>query len=259
MRHILSWSGGKDSTASAILLHELISEGLVSIRRSDVELVFVEVMYCNKRGISAENPQHIEFVHMAKKRFEEEFGFKVTILRSDRDYLSCFNHVMDRAIKYPENIGRRYGFPLNSRCVIQRDCKLRPMKQYLEQITDDYIQYLGICADEPQRLAAMHKKANTFSLLEQYGIVEKRAYEMCENYNLLSPTYELSFRGGCWCCCNSKIAENAAIKRTMPSVWNEFVSLENEDDLAHSRWNVFKESLAERDRRVDEYLLSTCG
>lgn len=246
MRRIIAWSGGKDSTGSVILAKQL---GL------QAEIVFVEVMYDKKRGISCENPAHMEFVHRTKKIFEG-WGYPVTILRSDRDYLDCFNHVMDRARLYSENVGKRYGFPLNGMCVIQRDCKLRPMNQYLEQISEEYIQYVGICADEPKRLAAMHKKLNTRSLLEEHGITEDMTREMCAVHGLLSPTYEYSSRGGCWCCCNSKVAENAAIKQAMPDVWNQFVSLEKEDDLAHSRWNVFRETLAERDLKVDAYLQS---
>lgn len=255
MRHIISWSGGKDSTCTVIMMHELINVGILQIPRSDIEVVTVEVMYCNKRGISAESRMHMDFIHKAKKFFEEEFGFRVTILHSDRDFLSCFNHVMTRAVKYPENIGKRYGFPLNKMCVIQRDCKLRPMNQYLEQIPGNYVQYLGICADEEKRAASMYKKPYTRSLLYERGVTEQMAREMCEKYGLLSPSYELSSRGGCWFCCNAKLAELANARLELgEEIFDEFIGLEKERDLAHSRWNVFKQPLADVSRQVQEYL-----
>lgn len=256
MRHIIAWSGGKDSTCTVIKMHELLEEGILDIPRSDIEVVIAEVMYCNKRGISAESRIHLEFVEKARRVFEEEFGFRTVVLISDRDFLSCFNHVMEKAVKHPENIGKRYGFPLNGMCVIQRDCKIRPMERYLEQVRGDYVQYLGICADETNRLKAMHKKPYTRSLLEEYGIIEKMTVDICKKYDLYSPTYEYSSRNGCFFCCNSKLYENAQFKQEQPGVWEEFVNLEKEENLAHSRWNVFKETLAERDRRVDEILLN---
>lgn len=250
MRHILSWSGGKDSTAAIIYCHE---NGIPLD-----EIIFCEVMYSIKRGISGENPLHLEFIYRAKELFES-WGYKVTILRSDRDFLYCFNHIIEKAPKNPHHVGKRYGFPLLGRCVIQRDCKLRPMKQYLRQLDfmDGYVNYVGICADEPDRLEALHKKPNSRSILAENGITQEMARQMCESYDLLSPTYEFSKRGGCWFCFASKIFENAAIKQTIPGVWDEFVKLENEKGLAHSRWNVFLESLAERNRQVDEFLLDT--
>jgi len=46
------------------------------------------------------------------------------------------------------------------------------------------------------------------------------------------------------------------MKQMQPHIWNEFMQLEDEPGVAHARWNVFRETLKERDRRVDEFLLS---
>lgn len=254
MRHILSWSGGKDSTAAVILCHEL---GLPLD-----EIIFCEVMYDLERNISGENPLHIDFIYNVAKPMFESWGYKVTILRSDRDYLYCFNHVMDNCKKYPEHNGRRYGFPLNKRCAIQRDCKLRPIKKYMKEMyskEDCVYNYLGICIDEPKRLQSMHKNPFNISILEERGVTEKMARELCVKYGLLSPGYEYSERGGCWMCCNSKVYENAFAKQYMPGIWNEFVQLEEEQGCVYSRWNAFGDTLAERNRKVDEFLLDADG
>ena len=56
MHYSVSWSGGKDSTASIILAH-LHGDPVDSI-------VFAEVMFDIVNGISGENPQHIDFIHL---------------------------------------------------------------------------------------------------------------------------------------------------------------------------------------------------
>lgn len=54
MRYLYSWSGGKDSTAAIILSH------IHNLPPSTV--IFSEVMFDKKRGISAELPEHIDFI-----------------------------------------------------------------------------------------------------------------------------------------------------------------------------------------------------
>lgn len=54
MRYLYSWSGGKDSTAAIILSH------IHDLPPSTV--IFSEVMFDKKRGISGELPEHIDFI-----------------------------------------------------------------------------------------------------------------------------------------------------------------------------------------------------
>lgn len=258
MKYICSWSGGKDSCASVLLSHEY-GEPLDYI-------IFSEVMYDLANNISGENPLHIDYIHKAKALFES-WGYKVIILRSDKDYLSVFNHVIKNPRTHPEHAGMRYGFCLGGMCSIRRDCKVRPVEQFLESLGDDYVQYLGIAVDEPARLRSMHRDPHKVSLLEKYGFTESMARDLCEKYGLLSPTYtELSHinkflvprsqnRGGCWFCPYAKLSEHMYIKTHMPDVWQHYVSLEKADDLAYPRWNVYtSETLHERDALLDSML-----
>lgn len=82
MHYLLSWSGGKDSTASIILAHEN-NEPLDTI-------VFCEVMYDLKNNISGENPEHIKFIKEEAKPLFESWGYKVEILMANQDYLDFF-------------------------------------------------------------------------------------------------------------------------------------------------------------------------
>lgn len=241
MKYICCWSGGKDSTASVILAHEH-GEPL------DI-ILFSEVMYDRIRGISGENPEHIRFVINTKTLFEN-WGYEVHILRADTDYLECFNKIIERPTKHKENKGKRFGFPLNGLCGVKRDCKEKPIKNYLKSVDDEIIQYVGICTDEPKRLESLKRQSGKVSLLEKYGYTEEMARQKCLEYGLLSPCYKYSKRGGCWFCPNAKLPEHREIRNLFPEVWNEFISLEHEENIANEKWNIHGNMLSEIDETL---------
>lgn len=207
-------------------------------------------MYDNKRGISGENPRHIDFIKNKAKPLFESWGYEVHILHADKDYLDCFNRVIEKPRKHISHKGKKFGFALTGLCGIKRDCKEKPIKEFYKQIRDPVTQYIGICANELKRLESLHKASNKISLLEKYGYTEQMAYDLCKEYGLLSPCYELSKRGGCWFCPNAKLAEHKELKQIMPDVWEEFVSLEDVPNLANYKWNVFGDTLHEIDEKI---------
>ena len=82
MLYFHMWSGGKDSTASVILDH--------IHRLPPSTIIFSEVMFDKKRGISGELPEHIDFVKNKAKPVFENWGYKVEIVRAEKDYLDIF-------------------------------------------------------------------------------------------------------------------------------------------------------------------------
>ena len=87
-------------------------------------------------------------------------------------------------------------------------------------------------------------------MLEKYGYTEQMAKELCIEYGLLSPCYELSKRGGCWFCPNAKLAEHREIKELYPDIWNEFVALEDADNVANSKWSIYGTTLKDIDKKI---------
>jgi len=231
--YICAWSGGKDSTASIILCH---LRGLPLD-----EIVYAEPMFDGE--ISADNPLQTDFIYNYAKPLFESWGYRVTILRSKTTFMSAFNHVMKRATKYPEHVGMRYGFALPGMCAIQRDCKLKPMKDYIGGIPGDVVQYVGICKNESKRLETLHSSRQRVSILEKYGYTEADSFELCRKFGLLSPSYGIGKRGGCWHCIWAKVEEQAVVKELYPEVWQQFVSLEKEEGIAHRRWSTFEKRL----------------
>ena len=143
MHYLLSWSGGKDSTASIILAHEN-NEPLDTI-------VFCEVMYDLKNNISGENPEHIKFIKEEAKPLFESWGYKVEILRANQDYLDFFHHIIKHPRKHMDHKGKKFGFPVYGMCGVKRSLKLKPINDYYKNV-QDVVHYVGICIDEKKRL-----------------------------------------------------------------------------------------------------------
>ena len=247
-KNIILWSGGKDSTATVILAH------LKSIPVDEV--VFTEVYYDKQRGISGELPEHIQFIKKVAKPLFESWGFVVTIISADTDYLTHFNRIIEHPRVHADHKGKTFGFPLGKMCAIRRDCKIKPAALYLNKKygKDGYQQYVGICADEERRLESL-RKAGNISLLAEYGFTQLDANALCKSYGLLSPCYTYSKRGGCWMCPFARPLEHVQVKELYPQIWEEFVSLESRTDLANSRWNPFGSTLKERDIQMNHHVL----
>lgn len=247
--HVISWSGGKDSTATIILFHEhekeLLKEG------EEVIILYSEVMFDTKKNIPGTNPKIRDFIYEKKAVFES-WGYTVEILRADgkyKDFLDFFNHPLNERAA-PERVGKKHGFPLSKgMCGIKRELKEKPMKKWFERNTDERIEYVGLAIDEPKRLESLHKQKGKISLLERYSLTEEDARNLCIEYGMLSPQYSLKGqkRDGCWFCPYAKLVEHQNIRELYPKAWKKYVSLENED-LAYKKWNPYtKETLKQRD------------
>lgn len=222
--HIASCSFGKDSIATILLALEN-NEPLDRV-------VFCEVMFDHSRNISGEIPEHIEWIYSTAIPKLESMGVKVDVVKSERDYLYFFAN----AVGGGRFEGKFYGFPIGGRCLINRDCKVAPIKRYLAEmagscrkVRKNIVQYIGIALDEPKRLERLG--GNKISLLAKYGYTEEMARAKCEQYGLLSPIYSFSSRGGCWFCPNQSIGQFCDLRRRHPELWEELRKLSTTPNL----------------------------
>lgn len=187
--YIASCSFGKDSIATILLAIE-----------NNVPLdyaVFSEVMYSNAEGISGEIPEHIEWIREIAIPKLEALGVPVKVVRAARDY--CYYFTPGNENTKGNHVGKLKGFPLGGHCVINRDCKIKPIHDFYKSFGDrPIIQYVGIAKDEPVRLARLKDtgKRQQISLLQKYGYTEAMAKKKAAEYGLLSPLYSTSYRGG---------------------------------------------------------------
>lgn len=230
MKTYLMCSGGKDSMASAIICYKkgIHLDGIVT----------AEIMFSNEKNISAEHPEHIEwFYEIAKPTLEDKFGYKVIVLKSEMDYVTGFSHTLTKSSN-PERIGKKRGFVLGGNmCWLKRDCKIKVLNDWCKE-QGEFIKILGIAYDEAERLATLSKEKNARSVLAEEKIVEAQTYDICREYNLLSPFYSSGRkRQGCWLCPNASIEEMAEFARKYPCYWAELRSLAQEENTVS---NCFK-------------------
>lgn len=80
------------------------------------------------------------------------------------------------------------------------------------------VQYLGIAADEPERIVR-HTKDGFMLPLVEIGWDEAYCRQWCEKNDLLSPIYTTATRGGCWFCHNQPIDQLRLLRKNYPEYW----------------------------------------
>jgi len=221
-KFIASCSLGKDSLATILLAKEH-GEPLD-------EAVYCEVMF--DQNISGEVPEHRDFIYKTAIPALERMGVKVVVLRAEKTYVDLFTGKITRGPKK----GLLRSFPICGRCAVQRDCKVKPIRQYQKTLPPDTIQYIGISSDEQERLLRL-ESGRQISLLDKYKFTEQDAKRLCHQAGLLSPVYEFTDRGGCWFCPNAKRKELRHLYDHHPDLWGRMLELQALPGKASEKFN----------------------
>ena len=221
-RYVAGCSFGKDSLATV----------LIAIEHGEPldEAIYCEVMFNDE--ISGEVPEHRDFIYNIAIPKLEKMGVKTNVIRDERTYVSSFT----RVIKRGKRIGQINSYPICGRCCIQRDCKLPPIKKWKASLAGEVVQYIGLAADEQERLMKDEVRGMV-SLLDKYGITEADTFEICKRHELLSPIYEFTDRNGCWFCPNAKRKELRHLYDNHPDLWAKMLELERLPNKATELFN----------------------
>ena len=92
------------------------------------------------------------------------------------------------------------------------------------------IQYLGIAADEPERIAR-HTKPGYLLPLVEIGWDEAHCRQWCEENDLLSPIYTTATRGGCWFCHNQGVGQLRLLRANYPDLWELLLKWDNDSPV----------------------------
>ena len=247
-RNIVLWSGGKDSTATLILAH------LLGIK---IDLVIMSLLWFDKkRGIYGEQPEKIDWVLNHAKPMLENFGFRVELVSSDKDYMYWFYKIREKS-RNPDMVGKYYGFLIGGFCKMQGE-KVMPIKKFLkEQYTQRGVHYqeiAGICADEKERLERMYARGQR-SLLAEQNYTQADTIALCKEYGLLAPGYTdgVTKRDGCWYCPNQNTRALAALKINHPELWGELQELGKVENTV-ARGFKYGKPFAQVEAEVDRYI-----
>ena len=229
MKYVASLSFGKDSMAMLIKIKEL---GLPLD-----EVIYVDIMFDD--DTSGETPEMASFITKAEKILKEKFNVEVTHLRGVT-FKEQFYKVKQRG----KHIGDNYGFPYTIGAWCNDRLKMQPIKEYMRKQTDEIIQYVGIAYDEPERYERLNHETHIAPLYD-LKITEKEAMEICRKYDLLSPIYKTSFRGGCWFCPKQRLSQLKWLYQEHNDLWNTLRDMEK-DSFNTFRPNTTLKDLEER-------------
>lgn len=157
MKHIVSLSGGKDSTAMLLMMLE---------KNMQVD----EIFFCDT---GMEFPEMYEHLEKLNSYIKANFNKEITFLSSEKSFEHyMFHHKRTRG-KHINTVGYGWANHLVRWCTsnLKRDV----IRKYLKG--KEYILYIGIAADEPKR----HERAelNVRHPLFEWGVTERQALSFC--------------------------------------------------------------------------------
>lgn len=230
---VVSFSGGKDSTAMLLRMIEL---------REHID----EVVCCDTYKEFPAMYRHIDRV----KKVVEATGIKFTMLRSESsfDYL-MFEHNVKRKSTAISATG--YSLPDSRARWCTQLLKITVINSYFRKLRKQYnvIQCVGIASDEQDRLVrANNQQENKRHPLVEWGWSEKDCLEYCYSLGYdWEGLYELFDRVSCWCCPLKSLSELRVLRKHFPQLWEEL------RDMDERTWRKFKAdySVDELDVRFD--------
>jgi 3'-phosphoadenosine 5'-phosphosulfate sulfotransferase (PAPS reductase)/FAD synthetase len=200
MKHIVSLSGGKDSTAMLLMMLE---------KGMPVDyVIFVDT--------TKEFPEIYKHLDKLEKYIAP---LQITRLKFDYDY-----YFAEHQTKRGKNTDKKgYSFPtMHSRwcTTFKRDL----MAKFIKSLNDDYIIYVGYAYDERKR--AKPKPHYRYPLVE-WEITEKQALEYCYSKGFdFDGIYNKISRTSCYCCPLVSINKLRAIYTYYPELWNKIKEME---------------------------------
>lgn len=203
MDYILMLSYGKDSLSCLFAIKKL---GLPLTR-----IIHSEVWATP--SVPADYPEVVEFKYLVDLYIKFNFGITVehysaTSVDGFRSSRVCYSDVF----YHKRANGNIHGFPLLKGSWCQK-LKVNISQYY----SKNDIVYLGIACDEVKRIKS---NSNIVYPLVIAGWNENFCYSLCKKHNLLNPSYQFSFRSGCWFCHKQPIAQLRYLKFNYPHLWN---------------------------------------
>lgn len=221
-KHIVSFSGGKDSTC---LLLMMLEKGM------QVD----EIIFCDT---GMEFPQMYEHI----ERVEKYIGRKVTRLKNPKGFMYYFkDHIITRGKR--EGVkGKGWPGPTARWCTGR--LKIEVIDKYLKSLGMQYTQFIGIAADESHRCKNDGKR---YPLVE-WGITELQALQYCYDRGFdWGGLYKQFRRVSCWCCPLQPLRSLYTLYINYPDLWQRLLEMDK-----YSRQSFYSDyTLQQLDRRFE--------
>ena len=135
-------------------------------------------------------------------------------------YEKIFYHIPKRKSGGSFKDGSFAGFPYTKGAWCNDRLKTNPLDAFSRTPpqTGTVVQYVGIAADEQERLKRLDG-VTRISPLAVAGWTEAEARRWCTENDLLSPIYTSATRGGCWFCHNQGVEQLRLLRKNYPDLW----------------------------------------
>jgi len=201
MQHVVSFSGGKDSTALLLMMLE---------RGMPVDYI----VFCDTGMEFPEVYEHI-------KKVEAFIGRKVTVLTGKHS----FEYYLGEHVKANGNVG--YGWPdfRNRWCTTR--LKRDPFNVFVNQLNGHCVEYLGIAFDERERVGNADASRDIKYPLVDWKVTERTALKYCYDKGFdWGGLYKKFKRASCWCCPLSSLKELRVLYSKYPELWKKLMAMD---------------------------------
>lgn len=218
MRHIVQFSGGKDSTA---MLNIMLEKGM----QID-EVVFFDTGW--------EFDSVYRNIELHKQKLKR-LGIKFTILKPSKsfDYLAFEKEVH----KKDGTIQKGYSW-CGGLCRWGTTEKLKALEKYCQ----GSIEYVGLAYDEQERIAKKRKGIKKFPL-NDWQMKEIDALNDCYSRGITYQEgkyklYDLLVRASCYCCGNKNLKELRNIYHYLPCYWDKLKDKQSKTDRLYKKIGI---------------------
>lgn len=223
-QHVLMLSYGKDSLACLGAIEHL---GWPIDRIVTAELWATDTL-------RAEYPPVVEFKERVNDYIKRRYGITVEPFCATKVYgiekeKVTYNDIFYYKPKAGKFVGTIKGFPMQQGSWCKR-LKVDALKAFAQQ--PGIVQYLGIAADEPERVARYKDRADVRLPLVENGWDQGLCGLWCKYNGILSPTYTTaSLRDGCWFCHNQGVAKLRLLRKDYPDLWAQLLEWDKDSPV----------------------------
>lgn len=197
MKSLVSFSGGKDSTAMLLMMLQK-------------NMPIDEIVFCDT---GMEFPEMYDHIHAV----EYYINRPIKVLKAKHS----FEYYLGKHIK--KNGGVGYGFP----DFRNRWCTTLLKQNLMRPYCKGSVEYHGIAFDEKHRTKKNQTNRNIKYPLVDWGITEKQALEFCYKEGFTwGGLYEKFVRVSCWCCPLQRIGELKVLYSQYPKLWKKLKRLD---------------------------------
>ena len=220
MKYIASVSFGKDSLAMLLLLIEK-NMPLDEVVFYDTGMEFQAIYNLRDKIKLLLQDKNIKFVELKP---DYDFEYKM----------------FDKPVKKRNGTTSKGYSWCGGRCRWGTTDKLRTIEKY----TKGCYEYIGIAADEHNRIAK-ERKLNKIMPLVEWGMTEKDCLEYCHSkgyywYEENIELYDILDRVSCWCCANKNLKELKNYYLYLPKYWEKLKEMQSKTDRnMKGKYSVF--------------------